>query len=132
MNVFIDTSAFMAVLNADDLHHARARQVWQDLIRAGATLVCSNYILVETFALVQSRLGMTAIRTLQNDVLPIVSVEWIDEATHHAGISSLLTASRRQLSLVDCTSFDTMRRLGIERVFTLDGHFAEQGFECLP
>ena len=39
---------------------------------------------------------------------------------------------RRQLSLVDCASFDIMRRLGLRDVFAFDPHFAEQGFRCLP
>jgi len=40
-----------------------------------------------------------------------------------------LTAARRQLSLVDCISFEVMRRRGIKTAFTFDDHFAEQGFE---
>jgi predicted nucleic acid-binding protein len=132
MTVFVDTSAFLAVLDADDTHHVHARQVWQDLVTQKEPLVCNNYVLVETFALVQSRLGMMAVSILQNDIQPLISVEWVDEATHRAGASALLTAHRRQLSLVDCTSFETMRQLGIQRAFTLDQHFAEQGFDCLP
>lgn len=132
MTVFVDTSAFLAVLDADDAHHAQARPIWEDLVNQEVTLVCTNYILLETFALAQNRLGLDAARVFQNDILPIVSIEWIDQASHQAGVSALLTANRRRLSLVDCTSFETMRRLNVNRAFTLDQHFAEQGFECLP
>ncbi len=132
MTVFVDTSAFLAVLDADDVNHFQASRVWQDLITQEVPLVCNNYVLVETYALVQSRLGMTAVSILQNDIRPLISVEWVDEPTHRAGISALLTAHRRRLSLVDCTSFETMRQLGIQRAFTLDQHFSEQGFDCLP
>jgi predicted nucleic acid-binding protein len=45
---------------------------------------------------------------------------------------TLNTANRRQLSLVDYTGFETMRHLGIEKVFTFDEHFREQGFELIP
>ncbi len=47
-------------------------------------------------------------------------------------MATLLIAARRQLSLVDCASFDAMRRLGITTVFTFDKHFAEQGFAQVP
>ena len=87
---------------------------------------------METFALLQNRLGMAAVKTFQDDVLPVLTVEWVDETLHQAGIAALLTANRRQLSLVDCISFEMMRRLGIKTAFTHDRHFAEQGFECLP
>jgi uncharacterized protein len=43
----------------------------------------------------------------------------------------VLAAARRNLSLVDCVSFELMRRLGIRRVFCFDPHFAEQGFELV-
>jgi predicted nucleic acid-binding protein len=132
MTVFVDTSAFLAVLDADDVNHFQASRVWQDLITQEVPLVCNNYVLVETYALVQSRLGMTAVTILQKDIRPLISVEWVDELIHRAGVSALLTAHRRRLSLVDCTSFETMRQLGIQRAFTLDQHFSEQGFDCLP
>lgn len=132
MTVFMDTSAFLAVLDADDANHERASQIWRELITQEETLVCSNYILVETFALVQNRLGMTAVRVLQNDILPMISVEWVDESLHRSGVSALITAGRRRLSLVDCTSFETMRRLGAQLAFTFDQHYAEQSFDCLP
>ena len=47
---------------------------------------------------------------------------------HDAGVSAALTASRKKLSVVDCVSFETMRRLGIRSAFCFDAHFAEQGF----
>lgn len=132
MRVFVDTSAFLAVLDADDENHARASQVWQDLVTREISMACSNYVLVETFALAQNRLGLPAAKAFQEDILPLVAVEWIDEVSHRAAVSALFTANRRRLSLVDCASFETMRRSGISTAFTLDRHFAEQGFECLP
>jgi len=132
MTVFIDTSALYAVLDADDQNHARARDVWIDFLTQETNLICTNYVLVETFALVQNRLGLEAVRTLQEDILPVLHVMWIDETSHKAGVTALLTVARRHLSLVDCTSFGTMRELGIKTAFVFDDHFAEQGFECIP
>lgn len=131
MSVFVDTSAFMAVLNADEEMHPAAEKIWTHLISSRLPLVVSNYILVETFALVQSRLGMEAVRNFQDDVYPLLRVEWVDEATHRAGAAAVLSAGRRRLSLVDCVSFEVMRRLGLRCVFCFDPHFEEQGFERL-
>ena len=128
MSVFVDTSALLAVLDADDAEHPRAKRTWEHLITHDEVMTCSNYVLVETFALVQRRLGMEAIRAFQADVCPLLNVEWIDEVTHRSGVAAVLAASRRRLSLVDCVSFEVMRRLGINRVFCFDPHFEEQGF----
>jgi len=132
MSVYVDTSALYAVLDADDNNHTAARENWIKLLERGEQLVCSNYVLVECFALVQHRLGLAAVQALQEDVVPVLSVAWVDESLHTAGISALLTARRARLSLVDCTSFELMRRLGLRTAFTFDRHFHEQGFACLP
>ena len=132
MRVFVDTSAFLAVLDADDRNHRRARAKWEELITSGALFFSSNYCLVETFALAQHRLGMEAVRAFNDEVLPLINIEWADEIIHNAGVSALNVASRRRLSLVDCVSFEVMRRLGIKTVFVFDQHFKEQGFQCVP
>jgi|GEM_PF-2518604 len=38
---------------------------------------------------------------------------------------------RQPLRLVDCSSFQVMRQLGIQRAFAIDRHFREQGFDLL-
>jgi len=132
MSIFIDTSGFIAVLDMDDLNHTRAAETWKNILTSGEILVATNYVLVETLALVQNRLGMEAVRVFQEDIVPVLRVEWIDDAMHHAAMTVMLAALRKKLSLVDCVSFETMRLLDIKTAFTLDRHFKEQGFICLP
>jgi predicted nucleic acid-binding protein len=132
MMVFVDTSAILAILDADDANHAEAREVWQGILSRGATLLCTNYILLETFALVQNRLGLEALAIFQSDVVSVLSVRWVDPQVHAAAVAALLIARRRKLSLVDCVSFEIARRSGVEIAFAFDRHFAEQGFQCLP
>lgn len=128
MSVFVDTSAFLAVLDADDQQHERARRAWERLIADGESLLTSSYVLVETFALAQRRLGMDAVRALHEDVCPILAIGWVDDAVHRAGVETLLAQGRRRLSLVDCVSFEVMKRNGVDRAFCFDAHFAEAGF----
>jgi predicted nucleic acid-binding protein len=58
------------------------------------------------------------------------SVVWIDEATHCAAISALLTGG--SVTLVDLVSFEVMRRLQIDTAFAFDRDFARQGFALVP
>jgi predicted nucleic acid-binding protein len=132
MVVFVDTSALYALLDADDKNHDRARQLWQEWLAQPHHFVCSNYILLESVALIQRRLGRLALRRFQADMAPIFQIRWIDANLHQAAMSALLTTNQRQLSLVDCTSFELMRQLSINTVFAFDRHFAEYGFNCLP
>src|SRR3989304_395326 len=101
MRIFIDTSAFYALLDRDDESHQKAKRAWADLLNDENTLVTSNYVLVEAFALLQHRLGIEAVRGFQNDILPSVNVEFVNSEIHRSSVSALLSASRRNLSLVD-------------------------------
>jgi predicted nucleic acid-binding protein len=129
VSTFVDTSALLAVIHGSDKNHSRAARTWSDLLEADEDLVCTNYVLVETLALAQSRFGLAAVRDLVENVVPILRVVWIDAEIHDSAVAALLTANRRLLSLVDCVSFATMRRLSIDRAFEFDPHFGEQGFE---
>ena len=121
----------MAILHHDDKNHSPATRVWERLLNQDTTLICTNYILVETCSLLQNRLGLIAVKAFEDSIVPLLIIEWVDEALHQAGVAALLTANRRHLSLVDCISFETARRLGINIVFAFDQHFVEQGFTCL-
>jgi predicted nucleic acid-binding protein len=129
---FVDTSAFYAFMDAADGNHRKALRQWESLLRGGTALVTSNYVLVETFALLQSRLGMEATKTFQEDIAPVLSIQWVEERLHQSGVAGMLAASRKKLSLVDCVSFAIMRQLGVKSVFAFDRHFREQGFNCVP
>lgn len=131
MTVYIDTSALFAFMDASEAHHEPAKAQWVRLVESGVGILCNSYVLLETHALVQHRLGIEAARALHEDVFPVLRIDWVDEATHFEAVSAMLVAGRRDLSLVDCSSFVTMRRLGIRKAFALDEHFREQGFELI-
>ncbi len=132
MNIFIDTAAFLAILNANDRFHAAARQSWEEILHADFVLFSSNYVILETTALLQHRFGIEAVRLFESNILPVLEVHWLDEVIHKQAMSGLLAANRRDLSLVDCTSFEIMRQFGIGKAFTFDPHFREQGFGLIP
>ncbi len=128
MSVFIDTSALVALLDADEARHGQAGLIWKELLGSGASIVTTNYVLVETCALTQRRLGSAAVRVLTDDLLPVVEVVWIGRDLHERAVSVLVAASRRDLSLVDAVSFEVMRGRGLDQAFAFDRHFEEAGF----
>jgi predicted nucleic acid-binding protein len=132
VTVFVDTSAFYAVVDHDDGNHARAARSWSALLDGNATLLTNNYVLVETAALLQHRLGLAALRAFQQDVVPLLTVDWVGEQRHRAGVEAVLAAARKKLSVVDCLSFQTMREYGVRQAFCFDRHFRQQGFDTTP
>ena len=132
MNIFIDTSAFLAVLNANDRFHPLAKQNWGEILSSDAVLFSSNYVIIETTALLQHRFGMDDVRLFESEVMPVLEITWVDKAIHKQGMSALMAANRYDLSLVDCVSFEIMRQVGIDSVFAFDAHFSDQGFKVIP
>jgi predicted nucleic acid-binding protein len=127
--VFVDTSAILALLNADDSSHRAARRAFAALAREGARLFTTSYILVETYALLGRRHGREAINRFRHDFAPLLEVVWVDAELHEAGLDVLAKSAARSISLVDAVSFAALRARGAHRVFAYDRHFASAGFE---
>jgi predicted nucleic acid-binding protein len=125
----VDSSALVALVSASDAHHGAATSALPELARSG-DLVTHNYVVVETTALVDNRLGRAALRDLHERLLPPIPITWVDESTHAAAVSALLVS--RGPSFVDLVSFEVMRRLRIDRAFAFDQDFADHGFKVVP
>jgi len=132
MKVFIDASAFVALFEEDDEHYSLARVAWSRLISEDAEFWTSGFIVPETAAVLQRHSGTAAAKAFLQFALPMVNVDWVSPSAYASARSVFLAVDRRDLSLVDCVSFELMREMGIDTAFTFDPHFAEQGFRCLP
>ena len=129
--VFIDTSAFYALMDRSDSYHKSASKLWAHFLDNEYDLKTSNYVTVETLALLQNRLGFEAAGLWSRDVLGIVETIWIDEVLHNLAFEIWFSLGRRKLSLVDCASFIVMRHHEMEQIFGFDKHFTEHGFDVL-
>jgi uncharacterized protein len=130
--ILVDSSALYAILDRDDENHRAAKATWVDMLQTDRPVIVTNYIIVETTALVQQRLGIDAVRILCADMLPALDIHWITEDDHEHAQNALLAADRRTLSLVDCSTFHVMRSRLVRNAFAFDPHFREQGFDVLP
>ena len=131
MVIFVDTSAFYALLDEDDDCHQRAAETFIALREAGAQLVTSNYVVAESCALIQKRLGMKIAGMYRSGLLAVVSVRWVTQAVHEDGFNCFLACGRNGPSFTDSVSFSLMRDQRIDTAFAFDKHFADQGFKCL-
>ncbi len=112
--IFVDTSALLAVIDKPNQQHEIAFATWRELIRRDEHLVTSNYTVVELFSLAQKRIGL-------------------DAGLMHRRIDPDDLEQRDDVALeCDCASFVVMNHRGLRTAFTLDRHFAEQGFATIP
>jgi uncharacterized protein len=131
VTVFADTSALYAALDRSDANHAAAAEAYAELLER-ESLLTHAYVALETTVLVQRRLGMEAVRVLADDVLPALELVFVDEHLHGASVSAMLAGGVRDVSFVDWTSFELMRRRGVAEAFAFDDDFARQGFTLVP
>jgi predicted nucleic acid-binding protein len=123
----VDTSALYALADRADPNHGEARRLFSALLRSAEGLVTHNYVLVESIALIQNRIGTSAAlalaRTADN-----FEVEWVDKTLHHEAIRALARSPKRRISLVDQVSFLVMRSRDIESALAFDKDFVREGF----
>lgn len=129
--VFADTSALFALLNAGDENHSRAARAFERLGARQAPLLSTSFVLVETYALLGRRLGLSAVRDFRADFAPLLDVVWVDESLQNRGLDLLLDRQKRSLSLVDAVSFVAMRDRDIDEAFAFDPHFAQEEFSLV-
>jgi uncharacterized protein len=130
--IYVDTSALYALLSMQDINYQKALSTWESMVEGQTLMLTNNYVIVECFSLLQHRLGIDAACDLDIKIIPLLQIDWIGAEQHANIVNYVLAANQRQLSLVDCSCFETMRRLGIESVFSFDKHFREQGFDVIP
>ena len=131
MIVFVDTSALFAVLVRNDYMHVRAAKTFERLIENGVELHTTSYVLLETVALLQARVGLDAARLFQHEFATILKIHWVDQSLHEKAFRRLELRGRREVSLVDNTSFVYMEEQGLSSAFAYDEHFSAEGFTVL-
>ena len=121
MSVFVDTSAWYAAADRGDRSNHRAKRV----LSAGEALVTTDHVLVESWLLLNHRLGRVAAEAFWQGVRQgVATLEPVTAADLEAAWSIRDAFPDQRFSLVDRTSFAVMLRLGFSRAATFDDDFA--------
>jgi predicted nucleic acid-binding protein len=127
---FADTGYWIALANAGDSLHARARTLSRSLT---TRLVTTDAVLFEVGdALHAGRLRALAVALIEDvrndrDVV-VVS---IDDLLFERGLALFATRPDRERGLTDCISFVVMGERGISEALAYDQHFVQAGFGAL-
>ncbi len=128
--VFVDTAAWLALLNIDDALHAHAQRVMSTLRQQRMSLVTTEFVLLEVAdalsAPTQRAQTVGFINGLRR--MPILS---IIPASQSLCVDSWTLYSNRldkDWSLTDCSCFVVMTKEHITQAFTSDHNFEQAGF----
>lgn len=131
--VFVDTSAWIALLITRDELHAQATDVMQNLREKNAELVTSESVLTEfanALSLIKNRQkAVSFIDVLRS--LPNIEIIYSNAELFNKSLKLYRERPDKAWSLTDCASFVIMDETRIKYAFTSDKHFEQAGFTKL-
>ena len=126
--IFVDTSFWVAQVNARDAHHDDATALLARYVDAG--LVTSNHVRGETWTYLRRRAGhrhaVAFLDTVERS--PRVRVMTVSDELEAQALGWLRRHDEREYSFVDGTSFALAKALRIREVLAFDGDFSAAGF----
>lgn len=131
--VFIDTTAWIALANKDDELHPGAVALHQKLLIQNYPLITTDYILTEVAngmsksCMRESAIGLIEkIRSSKRCI-----VVHVDETLFEKGWKLYKDRFDKEWSLTDCISFVIMKEKNLQKAFACDHHFEQAGFTIL-
>ena len=131
--VFVDTVAWLALLNASDALHAPANQIMEQLRTQQARLATTEFVLLEVAdALCMPLFRDQTIRFIEGlRRLPVLDIIPASENLVAAGWKLYCQRDDKAWGLTDCISFAVMQERHLTQAFTSDHHFTQAGFAKL-
>lgn len=133
MKVFIDTAAWIALVNQrDDLHYP-ALEASKKLRQAQSTLITTEFVLLEVAdGLSNLSTRSSAINFIESLYrLPKLKIIQLDQSLYQKGWQLYKQRLDKEWSLTDCISFVVMKQEIITQAFTSDRHFEQAGYEII-
>jgi predicted nucleic acid-binding protein len=129
-DVFVDSSAWIALADKDDLHHREAAAVYPSILKNFRILVTSNLVIAETYVVLLNEMGhKEATEFLERiksspRIMKIYSIENVETYAERI----LAKYFDQNFSYTDAVSFSIMHQQKIKKAFSFDKHFVIPGF----
>ena len=125
--IFIDTSAFIAIKVEDDINHKKAQQFLGVIKEKRLRLHTTNFVLDEvyTYFCKSHAVAIEMAELIMNN--PLILLHRVAVEDENKAIEILKALKDKDFSYTDSTSFAVMERLGIKIAFAFDDHFTQYG-----
>lgn len=132
MTLLADTSALLALMLADDRHHAAAARFVRN--QPPPRFLVTNLILAEVVTRLRARAGASKAAEAGRRLLASARYEvlFVDEGLTQSGLARLEQFADKRLSLTDCVSFEVMDHFRLPAAFAFDSDFRDCGYRMLP
>ena len=135
MKIFIDTSAFIALVDATDRNHRPAKRCYREIVQSKNSLISSNFVMCETLNYLRTRISYRVSidfreSTCRSNILEVIAISL---ETEEEAYKIFKKYRDKDFSFTDCTSFALMKDKKIKKAFSFDHHFMQYGsFQIIP
>lgn len=127
INVFIDTSAIIALLNKKDENHERAKRIYYFLLSINPRIIITNFVIAETHVGLLSKASEIAKQWLTS-AYEDYNVIRPNENFELKAVDEINKYSDKRFSLTDMLSFLVMQDMNIQYFFSFDKNFRQIGW----
>lgn len=131
IQIFVDTSFIVALVNERDQYHQRAVELVDQY--DAQPLVTTDSVLLEIANALSRAYKAEAVQVIEN-LLSSDNIEIVHLTPDLFGRAFELYKTRQDKTwgLVDCISFVIMQSRNIPTALTFDQHFVQAGFQAIP
>ena len=133
--VFVDTSAWKALIDTADQCHESIKKQFEKCRSEKIVLETTDYVVSETLTLLRIRPGLGFRVAVQFGQMvhssQVIQINVITPDLFQKAWGIFQRYSDKDFSFVDCSSFALMEKKGLREALTLDIHFTQYGFEIL-
>jgi predicted nucleic acid-binding protein len=134
MNLFVDSSAWIALFDGSDKYHQHAETNFQRLLGQEVRFFTSDYVFDEAVTHLLKRGGHKKATQFGIWLLAAKNIEMlhINEEVWQDAWFLFQAYDDKEWAFTDCTSFVLMRQHNLWQAFTFDHHFEQAGFQLWP
>lgn len=135
MKIFIDTGAFIALIDLDDENHKAAKTFYNNATEKGTRFVTTNFVVCETMNYLRARVSHNVSTIFKENLKKSGLIEITNISPHieDTAFAIFKQDADKDFSFTDCTSFSIMKSLKLTKAFAFDKHFEQyNNFSRLP
>ncbi|MBN2424883.1 MAG: PIN domain-containing protein [Calditrichaceae bacterium] len=125
MTCFIDTSAWIAIVDKDDPNHQKSSEYLEQILQKNAKIITNNVVLDETIDSIKIKSG----RKLAEDFSTIIDesiltinlrMDWVSRRMRRNALLNYLKSSSKELKLRHFFIIETIKKKKIDIIFSFD------------
>lgn len=130
MKVLFDSDALFALYVSTDIHHQKAKQIFQDLLNKEAELWVTNLVIQEATTVISYRLGQNQAKEFLNRFNKIdVKQVFVSQKLTAKAWQVFKRQNKRGTSFVDCANLAVCKEMKINKIFSFDQIYAKLGLK---